>query len=184
MPKTILPIIATTLALATLGQPAPQAQATAPTVALVNARIIDGTGRAPIDKGTIVLVNGRIDAVGPSSSVKIPAGAQRIDASGRTIVPGFINAHAHLNVERDAKLPVRDDLVRRLKTYAMYGITSTVSLGSTMADEGVGFGGMHEQNHPALDRARLYTAGLNAIGKTPEDARASVDRLAGLHAQV
>jgi imidazolonepropionase-like amidohydrolase len=48
----------------------------------------------------------------------------------------------------------------------------------------VGFDLMHEQDHPALDRARLYTAGLNAIGKTPEQARASVDRLAGLHAQV
>ncbi len=184
MTKTIIPIVAIALSLATLFAPAPQAQTTAPTVALVNARIIDGTGRAPIDKGTIVLVNGRIDAVGPSASVKIPAGAQRIDESGKTIVPGFINAHAHLNVERNATLPVRDDLVRRLKTYAMYGITSTVSLGSTMADEMTGFDLMHEQDHPALDRARLYTAGLNAIGKTPEEARASVDRLAGLHAQV
>src|SRR5499427_5915948 len=184
MVRKILPLTGTLLALATLFTPAPQAQATAPAVALVNARIIDGTGRAPIDKGTIVLVNGRIDAVGPSSSVKIPAGAQRLDESGRTIVPGFINAHAHLNVERNATLPVRDDLVRRLKTYAMYGITSTVSLGSTMADEMTGFDLMHEQDHPALDRARLYTAGLNAIGKTPEEARASVDRLAGLHAHV
>jgi imidazolonepropionase-like amidohydrolase len=184
MIRRFLLITGCLLSLATIFAPAPRAQATAPTVALTNARIIDGTGRPAIDKGTIVIVNGRIDAVGASSSVKIPAGAQRIDESGRTIVPGFINAHAHLNVERNATLPVRDDLVRRLKTYAMYGITSTVSLGSTMADEMVGFDLMHEQDHPALDRARLYTAGLNAIGKTPEQARASVDRLAGLHAQV
>jgi len=184
MIRRFLLITGCLLSLATIFAPSPRAQATAPTVALTNARIIDGTGRPAIDKGTIVIVNGRIDAVGASSSVKIPPGAQRIDESGRTIVPGFINAHAHLNVERNATLPVRDDLVRRLKTYAMYGITSTVSLGSTMADEMVGFDLMHEQDHPALDRARLYTAGLNAIGKTPEQARASVDRLAGLHAQV
>jgi imidazolonepropionase-like amidohydrolase len=182
--RVVLLVAGASLALATVFAPAPQAQATAPAVALVNARVIDGTGRPAIDKSTIVIVNGRIDAVGPASSVKVPSGAQRIDESGKTIVPGFINAHAHLNVERNATLPVRDDLVRRLKTYAMYGITSTVSLGSTMADEMTGFDLMHEQDHPALDRARLYSAGMNAIGKTPEEARASVDRLSGLHAQV
>ena len=43
---------------------------------------------------------GRVIAVGPAASTTIPAGAQRIDATGKTIVPGFINAHAHLNVDR------------------------------------------------------------------------------------
>ena len=176
----------TLLTLATLASPPSQAQAPAvgAAVAFTNARIIDGTGRAPIERGTLVIGGGRVIAAGPAASTAIPAGAQRIDASGRTIVPGFINAHAHLNVERNATLPVRDDLIRRLKTYAAYGITSTVSLGSTMADEAEGFKLMQEQDHAGLDRARLYTAGLNAIGKTPEEARASVDRLAGLHAQV
>jgi imidazolonepropionase-like amidohydrolase len=68
--------------------------------------------------------------------------------------------------------------------YATYGVTSTVSLGSTQADELEGFKLMQEQDRVGLDRARLYTAGLNAIGKTPEEARASVDRLADLHAHV
>jgi imidazolonepropionase-like amidohydrolase len=174
----------TLLALATLALPPSEAQAPAAgaTVAFTNARIIDGTGRAPIERGTLVVSAGRITAVGPAASTTIPAGAQRIDASGKTIVPGFINDHAHLNVERGATLPVRDDLIRRLKVYAAYGVTSTVSLGSTPADELEGFKLMQEQDHVGLDRARLYTAGLNAIGKTPEEARASVDRLADLHA--
>jgi imidazolonepropionase-like amidohydrolase len=173
----------TILALATLASPPSLAQAPAgagATVAFTNARIIDGTGRAPIEKGTLVLANGRISAVGPTASVAIPAGAQRIDATGKTIVPGFVNAHAHLNVDKGATLPVRDDLVRRLKTYAMYGVTSNVSLGSTEADELEGIKLMQEQDRVGLDRARLYTAGRNAIGKTPEEARASVDRLADL----
>jgi imidazolonepropionase-like amidohydrolase len=176
----------TLLALATLALPPTEAQAPAAgaTVAFTNARIIDGTGRAPIERGTLVVSGGRITAVGPAASTTIPAGAQRIDASGKTIVPGFINDHAHLNVERGATLPVRDDLVRRLKIYAAYGVTSTVSLGSTQADELEGFKLMQEQDRVGLDRARLYTAGLNAIGKTPEEARASVDRLADLHAHV
>lgn len=176
----------TLLALATLATPptAAQAPATGAAVAFTNARIIDGTGRAPIEKGTLVVGGGRVIAVGPAASTAIPAGAQRVDASGKTIVPGFINAHAHLNVERGATLPVRDDLIRRLKVYASYGVTSTVSLGSTQADELEGFKLMQEQDHAGLDRARLYTAGLNAVGKTPEEARASVDRLADLHAYV
>lgn len=179
-------VAGTMLALATLASPSPQAQApaTGATVAFTNARIIDGTGRSPIEKGTLVISGGRVTAVGPAASTAIPAGAQRIDANGKTIVPGFINAHAHLNVERGATLPVRDDLVRRLKMYSAYGVTSTVSLGSTQADELEGFKLMQEQDHAGLDRARLYTAGLNAIGKTPEEARASVDRLADLHAYV
>ena len=176
----------TLLALATLASPPSQAQtpATGATVAFTNARIIDGTGRAPIERGTLVIGGGRVVAAGPAASTAIPAGAQRIDATGKTIVPGFINDHAHLNVMAGATLPVRDDLIRRLKVYADYGVTSTVSLGSTQADELEGFKLMEEQDRVGLDRARLYTAGLNAIGKTPAEARASVDRLADLHAHV
>ena len=176
----------TLLALATLALPPSEAQApaTGAAVALTNVRIIDGTGRPAIERGTLVMGGGRIIAVGPAASTQIPAGAPRIDLGGKTIVPGFINAHAHLNVDRGATLPVRDDLVRRLKVYAAYGVTSTVSLGSTQADELEGFKLMQEQDRVGLDRARLYTAGLNAIGKTPEEARASVDRLADLHAQL
>src|SRR4030095_4775869 len=147
-------------------------------------RIVAATGRPAMARGPLVMGGGRIIAVGPATSTQIPAGAQRIDLAGKTIVPGFINAHAHLNVDRDATLPVRDDLVRRLKIYAAYGVTSTVSLGSTQADELEGFKLMQEQDRVGLDRARLYTAGLNAIGKTPEEARASVDRLADLHAHL
>jgi imidazolonepropionase-like amidohydrolase len=178
--------VGTLLALATLASPPPQAQtpATGAAVAFTNARIIDGTGRPAIERGTLVIGGGRVIAAGPAASTAIPAGAQRIDATGKTIVPGFINDHAHLNVDKGATLPVRDDLIRRLKTYAMYGVTSTVSLGSTPADEIEGFKLMQEQDKVGLDRARLYTAGLNAIGKTPAEARASVDRLADLHAHV
>src|SRR5690349_1613281 len=155
----------TLLAFATLASPPTLAQAPAGgTVAFTNVRIIDGTGREPIEKGTLVVTDGRVAAVGTAASVKTPAGAQRIDASGKTIVPGFINDHAHLNVERGATMPVRDDLIRRLKTYAAYGVTSTVSLGSTQADELEGFKLMQEQDRGGLDRARCCTARLHATG--------------------
>jgi imidazolonepropionase-like amidohydrolase len=164
------------------------AQAPAPgqgaRIALVGGRVIDGTGRAPLARAIIVVNNGRIEAVGAPSAVRVPAGATTVDLSGKTIVPGMINAHAHLNVERGSLIPVRDDLIRRLRTYAEYGVTTAVSLGSTEADELEGIKLRDEQEKGALDRARLYTGGLNAVGKTPDEARKSVDRLADLKVDI
>src|SRR5438046_9497688 len=74
--------------------------------------------------------------------------------------------------------------MQRLKTYATYSVTSIVSLGSTQADEMEGLKLRDEQTRTKLDRARLYTGGLNAVGKTPEEARKSVDRLADLKVDV
>src|SRR2546428_1199044 len=149
-------------------------------IALTGARVIDGTGRAPLGQATLVIRNGRIEAVGAPAAVNVPAGATRVDMAGKTIMPGMINAHAHLNIDSEVKMPVRDQLVQRLRTYAEYGVTSAVSLGSTPGDELEGLKLRDEQARGPLDRARLFTGGLNAVGKTPEEARKSVDRLADL----
>ena len=154
------------------------------TLALTGARVIDGTGRAPLEQATLLISNGRIEAVGAPAAVKIPAGAVRVDMSGKTVIPGLINAHAHLNVNKDSTLPVRDDLIQRLRLYAQYGVTTAVSLGSTVADEREGLRLRDEQASGALDRAWLYTGGLNAVGKTPDEARKSVDRLADLKVDI
>src|SRR5690349_7440009 len=81
-------------------------------VALTGARVIDGTGRPAIEKGTIVISNGLFQAVGPDGSVTIPAGATRVDMSGKTIIPGIVNSHGHVNYLEDkgSTLSVRDDL--------------------------------------------------------------------------
>ena len=67
------------------------------TYALTNARILtmadDGAGA--IENGTVVIRGDRIVAVGPSASTQVPAGATVIDASGKTIMPGLVDAHAH-----------------------------------------------------------------------------------------
>ena len=161
-----------------------QAPAGGGIVALTGARVIDGTGRT-IEQATIVInANGRIQAVGPATSVQVPAGATRVDMAGKTIMPGLINAHAHVQYFKELGDPVRDQLVRRLRMYAEYGVTTNVSLGSTEADELEGLKLRDEQGRGPLDRARLYTGGLNAVGKTPEEARKSVDRLADLKVDV
>jgi Tol biopolymer transport system component/imidazolonepropionase-like amidohydrolase len=83
-------------------------------VALVGARVVTMasrdqgpmTRRDPevIEDGTIVIDGNRIAAVGRNGSVRVPAGAHRIDVRGKTIVPGLIDVHAHINLERDGIL--------------------------------------------------------------------------------
>jgi imidazolonepropionase-like amidohydrolase len=63
---------------------------------LQGGRLIDGTGRPPIDNSVIVIQAGRFQAVGRSSEVAIPAGADIIDVRGKTVLPGFIDGHGHL----------------------------------------------------------------------------------------
>ncbi len=65
-------------------------------VALKAARLIDGTGAAPIKNAVMIVTNNRITAVGDSSSMRIPAGAKVIDLGDVTLLPGFIDAHTHL----------------------------------------------------------------------------------------
>ncbi|MGA2904230.1 MAG: amidohydrolase family protein, partial [Candidatus Korobacteraceae bacterium] len=65
------------------------------TFAFVGATVIDGTGKPPIPNATVVTRDGKIVAVGPSSEVKAPAGAQRIDVAGKYIIPGLWDMHAH-----------------------------------------------------------------------------------------
>ena len=62
------------------------------------ARIVTMKGTDVIQRGDIVVRNNRIVAVGPSGSVQVPAGARSIDVSGKTIVPGFVDTHAHLGL--------------------------------------------------------------------------------------
>jgi Tol biopolymer transport system component/imidazolonepropionase-like amidohydrolase len=77
-------------------------------LALTGARIVTMAGAVPgqpmppgavIENGTIVVSGNRITAIGPAASVQIPTGADRIDVSGRTIIPGIIDVHAHVGGE-------------------------------------------------------------------------------------
>jgi imidazolonepropionase-like amidohydrolase len=63
--------------------------------AIVGGTLIDGLGGDPIRSSVVVIENGRIIASGSEANVAIPAGAKRLDASGRTILPGFIDTHVH-----------------------------------------------------------------------------------------
>lgn len=65
-------------------------------IVLDAVRIIDGTGTDPIDSGRVVIENGVVVDVGPSSSVAVPAGAEVRSLPGATVMPGLIDCHTHL----------------------------------------------------------------------------------------
>jgi Tol biopolymer transport system component len=64
-------------------------------VLLKGARIISMKGSEVIERGDIVVTDNRITAVGPSGRVTVPAGATVIDVTGKTIIPGWVDVHAH-----------------------------------------------------------------------------------------
>ena len=66
------------------------------TVVLKAARLIDGTGAAPVQNGVVVVTDDRIVAVGRDGAVRVPAGARTIDLGNATLLPGFIDAHTHV----------------------------------------------------------------------------------------
>jgi len=67
---------------------------------VVGGRLIDGTGAKPVD-GSIVIIEGeRISTVGKEGEVEVPDGAEVIDASGKTVMPGLIESHTHPLGER------------------------------------------------------------------------------------
>ncbi len=64
-------------------------------VALTNVRVVDGTGAPPREGQTVLIADGRIRAVGPSASVRPPAGARVLDLAGHTVIPGMVGLHNH-----------------------------------------------------------------------------------------
>jgi imidazolonepropionase-like amidohydrolase len=179
--RRLAAVVGTPLVLAALAFEPSLAQAPAATaVVLTGARLIDGTGRAPLEQATLVIANGKVEAVGPSTGVTIPAGATVINVAGKTIVPGFINAHGHLGAG-DKKLTLHDQIIQQLRLYAQYGVTTMQSLG----DDGIESVKVHDdQERGTLDRARLYTAGAAVVADSVDDARQKVDKVAAMRVNI
>jgi imidazolonepropionase-like amidohydrolase len=164
-------------ALLALGLAAPAA---AQIVAFVDGRVIDGTGRV-IERGTVVVRDGRIAEVGPTASVRVPDGASRVALTGKTLIPGLVNAHGHLSpvdvLRTGPEFYTRANLERQLRAYATYGVTTVFSLGDDQADA---FALRDAQASAPPGRARVFVAGPIVTATTAAAARADTDKVVAL----
>lgn len=137
--------------------------------AFVGGRIIDGNRQTPIENGVLIISNGRILAVGTQNEVEVPENAEKIDISGKTVIPGIINTHGHVGDVKGLESGhySRQNVLDQLALYARYGITTVVSLGD---DQEEAMAIRDAQDNVTLDRARLYFAGAVITGETPEAA--------------
>jgi Tol biopolymer transport system component len=145
------------------------------TVVLRGARVITMSGDQVIENGEVVVTDNRITGVGASGSVTIPAGAQVIDVSGKTIIPGYVDIHAH----NWFGWGVHRDQVTQLLANLAYGVT-TQRDPQTSATDILSYTDLMETG--ALIGPRLYSTGPGIFAndniKSLDEARDVVRRYA------
>src|SRR5580700_6111954 len=112
----------------------------APTAVLFEgARLISGDG-PPVENSAFLMEDGKITKVGTKGQVEAPAGAARVDLSGKTVMPAIVDAHAHLGwqiiktgqIGKDTY--TKENLIDHLQRLAYYGIAATQSMGIDPGD--------------------------------------------------
>ena len=131
-------------------------------VALVNGRVVDGTGRPAQDSATILIEGPVIAAVGPTEAISLPEGCKVIDIQGKTVLPGLMDGHVHVTsmpglLDANGKIEAQLRASEILREYLHWGTTT------------VGHAGGCEENLILRDmidkgalkgRARLVVSGV------------------------
>jgi imidazolonepropionase-like amidohydrolase len=125
------------------------------------ARFIAGDGGRPIVESAFLVERGTITRVGRKGEVAAPAGAQRIDLAGKTVMPGLINAHGHPGFQRGLTYTAanftRDTIVDDLNRALYFGVVAVQSQGIEKGD--ITYQIRAEQEAGTLGGARLHIAG-------------------------
>ena len=142
--------------------PAAQVPAAVPgTVLYEGARLIPGDGRPAIERSAFIVDSGRISRIGRQGDVKAPAGATRVDLSGRTVMPTLIDIHTHTGFQAGATYRPenygREAIVADLDRALYFGVSVVVSEGIDPGD--AVFKIRDDQTAGRLGGARLFTAG-------------------------
>lgn len=188
------------LALSAFAMPALAQQSE--TTVLTGGMLINGLSVPPLHNATIVIKGDRIVHVGPAKEIAIPAGAKVIDTSGQTMMPGLIDAHAHLFMlgygnEADWFKWLGTDgkkysieKIMELSGYQMLmsGITGAIDLGGNTVEsvslrnrinKGDIAGPRLQVSGPLVTRRAFhgFPHEASAVVTSPKDAAATVDKL-------
>jgi imidazolonepropionase-like amidohydrolase len=106
-------------AIAALGLGTAPASSQTQALAIVGGKIVDGTERAPIENGVVLVDGNEIRAVGSRSQVPIPEGARVIDASGASVLPGLADLHIHATHFIASPRAFEDDAMSALRAAAV-----------------------------------------------------------------
>jgi len=171
-------------------------------ITLHNATLVDGTGVPARQHVDITFQKGLIDSVKPASN-KSSKGANVVDCSGKTVIPGLISAHSHLgilvnNADPSPNAYTTENVTAALNQFERYGVTTIVSLG---LNRDLVYDLRDQQRAGKLGGATILTAGrglgvpngapaLNVASDqvyrpaSPDEARHDVDELASHHADL
>src|SRR6266478_3600561 len=113
--------------------------ASAPRVTLFDgARLITGDGRPPIENSAFLVVNDRFTRVGRKGEIQAPAGAARVDLTGKTVIPALIDIHNHLgymrNMTSGAQNYTRDNILDHMRRFAYFGVAASQSMGTDFGE--------------------------------------------------
>ena len=137
----------------------------APVVALTHVQLIDGTGGPIGNDQTVVIANGKIQAVGRSGAVEIPAGARVLDLAGHTVIPGFVGLHDHIVYETANRINNLNFSGPRL--YLAGGVTTIRTNGGSEPYSELSL--KHEIEDGKLPGPRMHISGPHISGGGPWD---------------
>ncbi len=104
------------------------------------ARLIVGDGNAPIESSAFIVEHDRFTTVGRKGEITVPAGAARVDLTGKTVMPAMIDVHSHLgfldmvDTTMSKDNFTRENLIDHLERYAYHGFAAVCSFGTDMGD--------------------------------------------------
>src|SRR4026208_1812640 len=137
----------------------PQAQQGSAVIAITGARLVDGTGAEPLNDSVLLVSGDRITAARPRGKVQVPQGATVVNATGKTAIPGLVDAHCHLNQP--------EDVMRKLLPVALnWGITTIRMTGNDKPEIMQVY---YDAKAGKFPSPRVYTAGqgFNLNGPQP-----------------
>ncbi len=150
---------------AACSRPATQPPGTSATL-FEGARLITGDGSAPIENSAFLMENDKITAVGRKGDVAAPAGAARVDLTGKTVMPALVDTHTHLGwaIIKTGRMGAdtysKDNLIDHLHRLAYYAVAATQSMGIDPGETPY-----EVRANPVPDAALFHTAG-RGMGRT------------------
>jgi imidazolonepropionase-like amidohydrolase len=157
----------------------------APVIALTHVRVIDGTGAAPLEDQTVVIIDGKIQSVSAATGAAIPAGATTLDFSGHTLLPGLVGMHDHMFFPMGGSPPIYSNMSGSFpRLYLALGVTTIRTTGSVapftdleikrLIDNGRILGPKMHITAPYLEGRGAYTPVMHELSG-PDDARRMVN---------